>query len=63
MIFVDFDVLIVYLWGVVVVCDWFVSVCKDGLLVISVVFIVEFIGGMWIVEWCEVWCLFVLFWV
>ena len=61
MILVDSDVLIAHLRGVAVARDWLVGARNDGPLAISVVSIVELIGGMRTVERREVWRLLASF--
>ena len=61
MILVDSDVLIAHLRGIAVARDWLVGARHDGPLAISVVSIVELIGGMRTVERREVWRLLASF--
>lgn len=61
MILVDTDVLIAHLRGVAVARDWLVGARNDGPLAISVVSLVELIGGMRTVERREVWRLLASF--
>ncbi|MFO0930905.1 MAG: type II toxin-antitoxin system VapC family toxin [Gemmataceae bacterium] len=61
MILVDSDVLIAHLRGVPAARDWLVAARSRGALAISVVSIVEIIGGMRSAERREVWRLFSAF--
>lgn len=61
MILVDSDILIAHLRGVPAARDWLVAARNDGPLAISVVSIVELIGGMRTVERRQVWRLLASF--
>ncbi len=61
MILVDSDVLIAHLRGVAAARDWLVGARNDGPLAISVVSIVELIGGMRTVERRQIWRLLASF--